>query len=72
MFYHKDHISEFLYFSKIHIYLIKAVHWNQNTSFAHCVFNSLGFVTVLLSRESLRTICRQAEASTDVGLIVAR
>ena len=58
MFYHKDHISEFLYFSKIHTDLRKALRKNQNTPFAFCVFfNLLGFITILSSRESLRSIC---------------
>ena len=44
MFYYKAHISEFLYFRKIHSDLRKAVHRNQNTLFALCVFfYPLGF-----------------------------
>ena len=38
MFSCKAHISEFLYFSKIHTDLRKAVHRNQNTLLALCVF----------------------------------
>ena len=68
MFYHKDHISEFLYFSKIHTDLKKAVHRNQNTSFDFCVFYLSRFRhDLIIQGVTAEYLLHRAEAPTDVG-----